>query len=70
MSVTPNAEAPSTDAQVDQAVAQGGAYDVLRRRLDDDARLFALVNIALADAAKAHSDLAARRTVGSTVILP
>ena len=35
MSVTPNAEAPSTDAQVDQAVAQGGAYDVLRRRLDE-----------------------------------
>jgi hypothetical protein len=35
MSAIPNAEAPSTDAQVDQAVAQGGAYDVLRRRLDE-----------------------------------
>ena len=35
MSDTPNTEVPSTDAQVDQAVAQGGAYDVLRRRLDE-----------------------------------
>ena len=35
MSDTPNTEVSSTDTQVDQAVAQGGAYDVLRRRLDE-----------------------------------
>lgn len=35
MSATPNTEVPSSDAQVDQAVAQGGAYEVLRRRLDE-----------------------------------
>ncbi|WAC62129.1 DNA repair ATPase [Pseudoxanthomonas sp. SL93] len=34
---TTNTEVPSTDTQVDQAVAQGGAYDVLRRRLDEQA---------------------------------
>ena len=35
MSDTPNTDAPSAETQVDQAVAQGGAYDVLRRRLDE-----------------------------------
>ena len=44
MSDTPNTDAPSAETQVDQAVAQGGAYDVLRRRLDEQgARLRALV---------------------------
>jgi len=44
MSDTPNTEVPSTDTQVDQAVAQGGAYDVLRRRLDEQgARLRTVV---------------------------
>ncbi|WP_296282158.1 DNA repair ATPase [Pseudoxanthomonas sp.] len=44
MSETPNTAVPSTDTQVDQAVAQGGAYDVLRRRLDEQgARLRTLV---------------------------
>ncbi|TQM05773.1 dynein-related subfamily AAA family protein [Pseudoxanthomonas sp. 3HH-4] len=43
MSDMPNAEVPSTDTQIDQAVAQGGAYDVLRRRLDEQgARLRAV----------------------------